>query len=212
MGNGTTLSSLRGEVKLQENSLCLFRSNSVIELLRKIMTAAALNWKSVQSELKGFVYKRVMDKALTEDIVHDVFLKVQAKIHQVRESEKLFGWIYQITRNTITDHYRKKSKSINPHDIDWESSPPNFNDCVSNAIGELIPTLPEIYRIPLEMTELQNMSQIEVADKLNLNYTTAKARVQRARQMLKEKLDKILIVKTDGYGNVILCKDRGSCC
>lgn len=176
------------------------------------MTAVDLNWNNVQIELKGFVYKRVKDKALTEDIVHDVFLKVQAKIHQVKESDKLFGWIYQITRNTITDHFRKNSKSINPKDIDWESSPPNFNDCVSNAISELIPTLDEKYRIPLEMTELQNMSQMEVAEKLGLNYTTAKARVQRARQILKDKLEEILIIKTDGYGNVILCKDRGPCC
>ena len=176
------------------------------------MTEVALNWNNVQSELKGFVYKRVKDKALTEDIVHDVFLKVQAKIHQVKESDKLFGWIYQITRNTITDHFRKNSKSINPKDIDWESSPPNFNDCVTNTINELIPTLPDKYRIPLEMTELQNMSQLEVAERLELNYTTAKARVQRARQILKEKLEEMLLVKTDGYGNVILCKDRGPCC
>jgi RNA polymerase sigma-70 factor, ECF subfamily len=176
------------------------------------MTEAALNWNNVQSELKGFVFKRVRDKALTEDIVHDVFLKVQAKIHQVKESDKVFGWIYQITRNTITDHYRKNAKSINPKDIDWESSPPNFNDCVSNAISELIPTLPDKYRLPLEMTELQNMSQTEVATKLGLNYTTAKTRVQRARKILKEKMDEILIVKTDGYGNVILCKNRGSAC
>ena len=176
------------------------------------MTEAALNWNNVQSELKGFIYKRVKDKALTEDIVHDVFLKVQSKIHQVKESDKLFGWIYQITRNTITDHFRKNSKSINPKDIDWESSPPNFNDCVSNAIKELIPALPDKYRIPLEMTELQNMSQLEVAEKLGLNYTTAKARVQRARQMLRKKMEEILIVKTDGYGNVILCRDKGHCC
>jgi RNA polymerase sigma-70 factor (ECF subfamily) len=176
------------------------------------MTEAALNWTDVQSELKGFVYKRVKDKALTEDIVHDVFLKVQAKIHQVKESDKLFGWIYQITRNTITDHFRKNSKTINPKDIDWESSPPNFNDCVTNAIIELIPTLPDMYRIPLEMTELQNLSQLEVAEKLGLNYTTTKTRVQRARQMLRDKMDEILIVKTDGYGNVIVCKNRGACC
>jgi RNA polymerase sigma-70 factor (ECF subfamily) len=176
------------------------------------MKEAALNWNNVQNELKGFVFKRVKDKALAEDIVHDVFLKVQAKIHQVKESDKLFGWIYQVTRNTITDHYRKSSKNINPKDIDWESNPPNFNDCVTSTITELIPTLPDKYRIPLEMTELQNLSQLEVAAKLNLNYTTAKARVQRARQMLKQKMDKILIVKTDGYGNVILCKDLGGCC
>lgn len=176
------------------------------------MREISLNWNNVQNELKGFVFKRVKDKALTEDIVHDVFLKVQSKIHQVKESDRIFGWLYQITRNTITDHYRKNSKNINPKDIDWESTPPNFNDCVTNTISELMSTLPDKYRIPLEMTELQNISQLEVAEKLNLNYTTAKARVQRARLMLREKMEEILIVKTDGYGNVILCKNRSSCC
>ena len=171
-----------------------------------------LNWNSVQSELKGFVFKRVKDKALTEDIVHDVFLKVQGKIHQVKESEKLFGWIYQITRNTITDHYRKNSKVIKPSDLDWESAAPNFNECVSGVIAELIPTLPEKYRTPLEMTEIHNLSQLEVAEKLNLTYTAAKTRVQRARKMLREKIDEVLVVKTDGYGNVTVCRNRTSCC
>lgn len=171
-----------------------------------------LNWNSVQSELKGFVFKRVKDKALTEDIVHDVFLKVQGKIHQVKESDKLFGWIYQITRNTITDHYRKNSKVIKPSDLDWESAAPNFNECVSGVIAELIPTLPEKYRIPLEMTEIQNLSQLEVAEKLNLSYTAAKTRVQRARKLLREKIDEVLVVKTDGYGNVTVCRNRTACC
>lgn len=176
------------------------------------MSELSLNWTSVENDLKGFVYKRVKDKALTEDIVHDVFIKVQDKIQQLRETEKVFGWIYQITRNTIIDHYRKNAKVINARDIDWESTPPNFNECVSRVIGNLIPTLPDKYRIPLEMTELQNISQREVAEKLNLTYTAAKARVQRARRMLKDKIDEILIVKTDGYGNVVLCENRKNCC
>lgn len=176
------------------------------------MAELNLNWDQVQNELKGFVYKRVKDKSVTEDIVHDVFLKVQEKFQQLRENEKVFGWIYQITRNAIVDHYRKTSKSFDPGDIDWESSPPNFNDCVSTAIQELIPTLPDKYRIPLELAELERMSQLEVAQKLNLSYTAAKSRVQRARQMLKKTLEEMLVVKTDGYGNVILCKNRIPCC
>ena len=176
------------------------------------MADIAINWDKIQPELKGFVYKRVKDKALAEDIVHDVFIKVQSGIHQVKDSEKIFSWLYQVTRNTITDHFRKTTRKITAIDIDWESSPGNFNDCVSNAIAELIPTLPDKYRIPLEMSELHDMPQFEVAERLQLNYTTAKARIQRARKMLKEKMDDLMIIKTDGYGNVILCKDRGACC
>ena len=143
--------------------------------------------------------------------MHDVFLKVQSKIQQVRETEKLFGWTYQITRNAIIDHYRKNKNQISRNDIDWESSPPNFNDCVSNVINELLPTIPDKYRVPLEMSELQNMSQLEVAEILDCSYPAAKSRVQRARQLLKDKLDEILIVKTDGYGNVVLCQDKALC-
>ena len=176
------------------------------------MPEVSLNWNHVEKELKGFVFKRVKDKALTEDIVHDVFLKVQDRIQQLKENEKVFGWIYQITRNTIVDHYRQQSKSIDPKDINWESNPPNYNECVSGVISELIPTLPDKYRIPLEMTEYQNFSQLEVAEKLDLTYSAARSRIQRARQILRNKLDETLVVKTDGYGNVILCRDRGGCC
>jgi RNA polymerase sigma-70 factor, ECF subfamily len=170
-----------------------------------------INWSDLERDLKGFVHKRVKDKALTEDIVHDVFLKAYGNMDQVRDSEKLVGWIYQIARNTITDHYRRKSRSVVARDIDWESNPPNYNDCVTNAMLQLIPTLPDMYRIPLEMTEMRNISQLDVARTLNLNYATAKARVQRARQMLKKKMEETLVIKTDGFGNVILCKSRNTC-
>jgi DNA-directed RNA polymerase specialized sigma24 family protein len=36
---------------------------------------AETKWSFFENELKGFVYKRVKDKALTEDIVHDVFIR-----------------------------------------------------------------------------------------------------------------------------------------
>lgn len=196
------------EVKKLEFRIVVSYAYNIVKIP---MAEVSLNWNNLQNELKGFVYKRVKDKALSEDIVHDVFLKVQDKILQLKETEKIVGWIYQITRNTIVDHYRQKAKTIETHDIDWESNSPNYNECVSGVIAELIPTLPDKYRIPLEMTELQNLSQLDIAKKLNLSYPGAKARVQRARQMLKGKINEMLVVKTDGYGNVILCQNRKGC-
>lgn len=174
--------------------------------------SATANLNFFQNELKGFVQKRVKDKAVTEDILHDVFLKVQAKIGQLKESEKITSWIYQITKNTIIDHFRKTSKTINPNDLDWENDTPNFNACVSGYLNELLPTLPDKYREALQLTEIENLSQLELAERLGISYSGAKSRVQRARQMLKEKMDEVLIVKTDAYGNAIVCKDRTPCC
>jgi RNA polymerase sigma-70 factor (ECF subfamily) len=170
-----------------------------------------LAWNKTQQELRNFVFRKVKDKALADDIVQEVFLKVHAKLGQLKDTEKVSGWIYQITRNTITDYYRSKSKNISPQDLDWESEHQMLNDCVSTCLEEMLLTLPEKYREALELTELKNLSQTELAQKLNISYSGAKSRVQRARQMLKEKMDESYRIKMDSYGNVIVCENRVPC-
>lgn len=122
-------------------------------------------------ELKNFVYKRVKDKALAEDIVHEVFLKAQKNSSQLKDTEKLSAWIYQITRNMIIDHHRKNSKVIVWKDLNWDSDEPNYNECAANCLQNLLPSLPEKYRIPLQLTDLENLSQIELAQRLGLSYS-----------------------------------------
>lgn len=174
--------------------------------------AALSNWSSFQHELRGFIYKRVKDKAVTDDILQDVFLKARTKLDQLQKAQSMTGWIYQITKNTIIDHFRKQSKKIAIAELDWESEVPNFNECVGKYIQELIPSLPEKYKIALELTENEKLSQLELAKRLGISYTGAKSRVQRARKILKEKLHEALILKTDAYGNIMVCMDRGHGC
>lgn len=164
-----------------------------------------------QTELLGYVAKRVKDKALAEDIVHDVFLKVQMKSTQVRDDNKVLGWIYQVTRNTIIDHFRFQSRIVNAADVDWESDKQYLNQCVERCLTEKLATLPEKYRQALELSDVQGLSQLELAKRLNISYSGAKSRIQRARQMLKEMMDKEYHVKLDNYGNVIRCENRVPC-
>lgn len=175
-------------------------------------SAVGINLNFFQQELKGFVYRRVRDRALTEDIVHDVFIKVQTRIGQLHEQQKLTSWIYQITQNTIVDHFRKASRNVHADDLDWENDVPNFNECVTRCLQDMMSTLPDKYREAIQLADVEGLPQLELAKRLGISYSGAKSRVQRARQMLKEKMDETLIVKTDSYGNVIVCEDRGSCC
>ena len=177
------------------------------------MTPGILNlsWDGLYSELVSFVYAKVKDKSTAEDIVQDVFVKVHTRSGQLREAEKISGWIYQITRNAIADHYRTSNKSLDPVNIDWENDQHELNDCVAHCLKVLMGTLPEKYRIPLELSELEDVSQYELADRLNLSYSGARSRVQRARKMLKDKLDELFHIRTDAYGNVITCEDRIPC-
>jgi RNA polymerase sigma-70 factor (ECF subfamily) len=168
-------------------------------------------WNQTQDKLKSFVIRYTKDKTTADDIVQDVFLKVHSRLGQLKESEKLAGWIFQIARNTITDYFRLKNKVIKSSDIDWEAESKPLNDCVSECLENMMKTLPENYRQALELTELKSLSQLDLAKQLNISYSGAKSRVQRARQILKEKMDEAYLIKFDSYGNVIVCEDRIPC-
>jgi RNA polymerase sigma-70 factor (ECF subfamily) len=171
----------------------------------------ANTWIKTQQELKYFVYRKVKDMAAAEDIVQDVFLKVHSNLGQLKDTEKITHWIYQITRNAIIDHFRNRSKSIVFTELDWENEKQVLNDCVATCLMELLNTLPDKYKQALELTEIDNLSQIDLAKRLNISYSGAKSRVQRARQMLKEKMDERYLIKMDSYGNVIVCENRVPC-
>lgn len=176
------------------------------------MTASEISvWTQTENTLKLFVFRYTKDMALAEDLVQDVFLKVHSKLGQLKNSDKLAGWIFQIARNTITDYFRYKSKAINSVDIDWENEEQPLNDCVSGCLQTMLTTLPEKYRHALELAELKNVSQLDLTKQLKISYSGAKSRVQRARLMLKEKMDKAYVIQFDPYGNVLVCKDKVSC-
>lgn len=172
----------------------------------------SISWENLYPELVAFVHSKVKDKPAAEDIVQDVFIKVHTKSHQVKEVHKLAGWIYQITRHAITDYFRSTSKTLKPVNVDWETPEQEFNDCVAVCLKVLLKTLPEKYRIALELTELERLSQHELAERLQISYPGARSRVQRARKLLRDKMDKLYRIETDPYGNIILCENRVPCC
>ncbi|HEX5172455.1 MAG TPA: sigma-70 family RNA polymerase sigma factor [Cyclobacteriaceae bacterium] len=165
-------------------------------------------WNEIQPGLKSFVYRQVKDRATTDDIIQEVFLKVHSRVNQLKNSEKISSWIYQIARNATTDYFRRKSKVLQSTDLDWESNGQEFNDCLGYCLSKLIVTLPVKYREALELTELNQLNQKDLAVRLQLSYAGARSRVQRARKMLKEKVNEHFRVETDAYGNVLSCENR----
>lgn len=162
-------------------------------------------------QLKRFVAARVKNVADAEDIVQDVFVKAQLRADQLKEADKFTAWMYQITRHSIIDFYRQKKRTVEEQFSNDAEEYNQFNDCVIHCLTQLMHTLPSPYREAMVMTEVDRLPQKELAAKLGISYSGAKSRVQRARQMLKEKMDTLYRIRTDAYGNVIECEDRVPC-
>ena len=167
--------------------------------------------QDLYQKIKRYVLNYVRDKQDAEDIVQDIFIKIQLQQHQVRNPEKLIGWMYRIAKNAIIDHFRQKKKEQSGILVEIEDDRNIFNECVEQCLNALAGTLPTPYQEALELYEKQNISQTELARRWNISYSGAKSRVQRARQLLKEKLQSLYRIETDAYGNILVCENRELC-
>ena len=170
-------------------------------------------WDEHKSELRNFIKKRVKDPDLTNDILQDVLLKVYEFCIHKSGVRNIRSWLFQITQNTITDHYRKNSKtSLQEEMKDFPLE--DENQAMREAEKYILPMinfLPEKYSTPLKMADIDNMKQAEIAEKLNLTLSATKSRIQRARNLLKEEFIICCHFETGKNGTLLSFEIKDSC-
>ena len=166
------------------------------------------------AKLRNFILARISDPDKAEDILQDVYIKIHSNIDRLQDSEKFESWIYQITRNTIIDSYRR----ARPEDELPESLPalqeeePDAAADLAASVEELLNCIPEKDRQALTLTEIQGLTQPEMADRLGLSVSGAKSRVQRAREKLKDAFLDCCHFEFDRYNKVIHYEPKCSHC
>ena len=172
-------------------------------------------WEDFHTKLNSFILKRVPDDQTAEDILQDVFLKIHTRIDTLRNADKLQSWIYQIARNVIADYYRMhKPVTEVPEEIPMPE--PLLEDDViqelAPCIRAMVDSLPADSRQALILTEYEGLSQKDLAERLDISFSGAKSRVQRAREKLKTMLLDCCHFEFDHAGRVIDYQPRCTCC
>jgi RNA polymerase sigma-70 factor (ECF subfamily) len=171
-------------------------------------------WTQFSTRLRFFIRGRVRDDASADDILQTVFMKIQQRLDSLRGAEKLESWIYQIARNAIVDHYR----TSRPTEELTDDVPQTVQLSVDHAEDEpllasfrrMITELPQPYREAIQISELEGISQVELATRLGISVSGAKSRVQRGRAMLKEMLLECCRFEFDRRGGIVECKPRAT--
>jgi RNA polymerase sigma-70 factor, ECF subfamily len=167
-------------------------------------------WEDLHQELKKFIFSKIKNIDVSEDILQDVFLKIHLNIHTLSDCSKLTSWVYQITRNAVADYYRKTNLESQIAGFDFaerEGEEPLYLS-LDNCINQKINKLSEKYKQAILLAYFDNYSQVAVAEKLNISYSGAKTRVQRGREKLKELIVDCQNVETDNKGNLIAYQNR----
>jgi len=147
-------------------------------------------WHEYQSRLAAFIRRKVGEDAV-DDLLQDVFMKIHLRIGSLKDDTKLESWLYQITRNAITDYYRTKRISVELPE--WLEQPQPEEESIrkelSACLEPMVRELPDKYRNAIQLSEMENQTQQEVAELEGISLSGAKSRVQRGRVILKTMLN-----------------------
>lgn len=171
-------------------------------------------YNEFDKRLRNFILNRVSDTSIAEDILQEVYIKIHNRIDRLHDTDKLQSWIYQVARNTITDHYRRHKPVVELSD-ELSLSKQEDADAASSLAASLrvmIDCLKEKYQEALLLTEYKDLTQQELANQLGISLSGAKSRVQRAREHLKNILLDCCHFEFDRLGKIIDYHPRCDAC
>src|SRR5690606_36598341 len=121
---------------------------------------------------RSFVAKRAPREVETEDVLQDVFLRVQEQLPKLRDADRIDAWSFQIARNVVADAFRRRTRraaleeraaaedaTSMPADDHMHAAAASLAGCLASMISQL----PGRYRQAIELTEIRGLTQIEAA-------------------------------------------------
>lgn len=164
-----------------------------------------------QSKIFGFIYSKISDRDISNDIFQDTFIKVikTLKSKSYNEEGKFLPWVMRIAHNLIIDHFRKNKKmpmfreteEFSIFSIMSDDSPTIENkiirEQVDSDLRKLIEELPADQKEVLVMRMYQDMSFKEISEITGVSINTALGRMRYALMNMRKVIDKHQIILTN---------------
>ncbi|WP_370900226.1 RNA polymerase sigma factor [Chryseobacterium gossypii] len=167
-----------------------------------------------QRELFTFIFYKINDEDLANDVFQDTFMKIIVMLKEGRYNEegKFILWAKRIAHNLIIDHYRSKAKNIKVSETTFESDEFSIFDLirepseniedqlVTNQIQEdllkMLQYLPQNQQEVIKLRFFDGLSFKEIAEHTNMSINTTLGRVRYALINLRKIMDENNIILT----------------
>ena len=156
----------------------------------------------------NIIYRMVHNQQEAEDLTQEAFIKAYNSINSFNEQYAFSTWLFKIATNHCIDFFRKrklktysmeqtiryKDDRIKHEYADGEKAADKelLASEKTRLIRKAIADLPEKYRTAIELRHQEEKSYDEIAEILHIPLGTVKARIFRAREMLKKSLKDLL--------------------
>ncbi len=193
----------------------VLRNNNDSELVHKYIhgneNALSILIKRHQQRIFSFIFSKVYDKEISNDIFQDTFIKVirTLKAGKYNEEGKFLPWVMRISHNLVIDHFRKNNRMpkfndngemsifslLSDDSLNAETS--IIKNQVESDVRSLIEKLPDDQQQVLIMRIYNDMSFKEISENTGVSINTALGRMRYALKNLRKLIDKHQIVLTN---------------
>ena len=167
-----------------------------------------------QKDLFSFIFYKLMDEELANDIFQDTFMKIIVTLKEGRYNEegKFILWAKRIAHNLIIDHYRLKSKHVKVSETSYENDEFSIFDLIAGSeenieeqliskqikddLMKMLIYLPENQQEVIRLRFFDGLSFKEIADHTDSSINTTLGRVRYALINLRKIMDEHKIVLT----------------
>ena len=173
-------------------------------------------WSEIETRLRPYVARRVASPADVDDILQEIFVRMQRGLAELRDGERFGGWVYRIAKHVIVDSARARAREPFLPDAEIsdlsDSDSTDEGDALQSDLGEcvalFVARLPSPYREAITLTELEGLTQKDAAEMLRISLSGMKSRVQRGREKIREMFDECCRISVDCRGRVVECEPR----
>ncbi len=147
---------------------------------------------ALHSDIFRYAYWLVKDKAVAEDIVQETFLRAWKSLDSLKDEKAAKSWLITILRRENVRRFeRKQFDLVDMDDVSIaDESLSNETEIEHRELRRLMAELSDEYREPLMLQIIFGYSGEEIAQQLDLNKNTVMTRLFRARNQLKESLER----------------------
>lgn len=143
----------------------------------------------------SFLERRVGSREIAEDILQDAFVRGLPRVEQLREGQAATGWFYQVLRNAIIDHHRRRgaeARAMEKVGVLGETESPAADAELLNeacrCVAELLDTLKPEYADALREVEMKERGLGDYARDAGITANNAAVRLHRARTAMRNQL------------------------
>ena len=135
------------------------------------------------------VLKYTQDQEAAMEIINNGFLRVFKKIHTFSFSGSLEGWIRRLVFHSISDYFKKNTKTmhfLNLEDRDAPNKENALNSLYLEDMLKLAGNLPDATKEVFFLYAVEGYTHVEIAEMLNISTGTSKWHLSNARKKLKQ--------------------------